>query len=353
MKTRMIPFFTLLALVGGASADQVKMKDGSVIDGTVIRETADSYVLEVRITKSIRDERTVLKSKVERIVKADPSVAEYEAKIAPLVPVPDMTPESEYARRIALVGKFIVANPGGDKTRDAKGVKALLEQEANEIMKGGVKVKGQLVSEENYDRNKYNYDASGEEVKIMSLLGQGNVVQALREYDKMGRDFENTTAYCNLAPVMKSAAENYLGQVQALKESLPERMKKRETGLSQMSVSDRQRTQQALAEEAAEADARLEREKAADMEWITAVPNHEKSLDEALTAGKAALAEISRIPAIPKPDAGEAYRNVRALVLRHAPETEIRTALGEAKSAKIPDRYLAGVTSASKLKVSE
>ena len=71
--------FTSLALLPFlAQADTFVLTNGDKIDGSIIRETDKSYIVEVNIAKTIKEEREIPKDKVLRILKPDPGIAAYE-----------------------------------------------------------------------------------------------------------------------------------------------------------------------------------------------------------------------------------------------------------------------------------
>ncbi|MES2997002.1 MAG: PTPDL family protein [Verrucomicrobiota bacterium] len=341
MKYKTMVLLIPLLACAAARADQFTMKDGRVFEATILREDKENFVLEVQVSKSIRDERTIAKKDITRVSKSDPSVPVFNEKVAGLLPVPDLSSEDEYARRIAVVEDFRKQFPYGEKNTEAKGILAKLKSEANEISKGGRKIKGVIIGEEEYKANRYEVDAQIEESRIMALLSRGQTVAALRDFERMGKEFANTAAYCNLAPVVVRAARTYVNQVSALLNSLEQRMKDRDTGLAQMTGDDKRTAETALAEQKRAAENRFEAEKQSDVGWVTADAYHQDSLEETVDYGNSAIAEMDAIPATPLPDGGEIYRKCYATV--HDPEATsaaIKAALNPLRSAKLPAKYV-------------
>ena len=51
-------------LINNLSADSIKLKNGTVLEGKIVEETTDSITIEYKVTKSINDIKTVKRSDV-------------------------------------------------------------------------------------------------------------------------------------------------------------------------------------------------------------------------------------------------------------------------------------------------
>ncbi|MCP5534509.1 MAG: hypothetical protein H7A48_15165, partial [Akkermansiaceae bacterium] len=134
-KKPLLPFLLLLSFPIVAAADTFVLKDGTEIEGSILRETPDSYVLEVQITKTIKDEKTIAKADVEKVKRTKPGEEEFEP-IKELVPVPDQMDAAEYADRISDVERYLSKFKYGPRDKEAKAVLKTLKDEANEIIAG-------------------------------------------------------------------------------------------------------------------------------------------------------------------------------------------------------------------------
>jgi hypothetical protein len=202
MKTRHLTTACLfLALSATVDADTFQLKDGTSLEGRVIREDSTSYFLEVQVTKSIKDERTIAKADVRSIEREQPDLKAFEA-IQPLLPTPDLLTADEYSQRIRAVEKFLADHRGSSRSKVAKEMLAKLKSEANEILAGGIKMNGRIVTPADYRANAYEIDARVQEAKIRAMIKEGNYLQALRAFNDMSRDFRNTTAHQDILPLI-------------------------------------------------------------------------------------------------------------------------------------------------------
>src|SRR5688572_18108226 len=96
MKTHRL-FRVLPALiVATAAADTFEMKDGTKLEGTILREEGSNYVLRVQGSKSIKDERVGPNSDVVKPVRERKDGTQFQ-ELSKLVPTPDLKSAGSYA----------------------------------------------------------------------------------------------------------------------------------------------------------------------------------------------------------------------------------------------------------------
>lgn len=336
-----------LAISLPAMADTFTLKDGTTLEAAIISETVDSYKLEVQITKSIKDERTIPKADVVKITRLQPDAKAWEA-IAKLIPTPDLLTDEEYGARIIAVEKFLKDHPTSDKATEAKAMLATLKAESTIIASGGVKVKGVIVSPNDYPHNAYDLDARVKEAKIRALVNQGQPLTALREFTVFSADFQNTTSFAALAPLMVQVIKAHMAESEQLLLTLDARSKKRIAGLAQMSPDDRKISENAIKEEDAAIEARLKAEKTGLKNWVTPSPYNKGSLEETVSFGKAELTRIAAVKTALGQDAGKAWRDAWAVIRHGGAPAAIATAVTAARTAGVSPKYLAMLEEASK-----
>lgn len=334
-----------LTLALPAAADTFLLKDGTTLEGSILREDQTSYTLEVNVTKSIKDERVVAKADVKKITAENLDLIAFEA-IEKLIPSPDFLTADDYEKRIRAVEKFLIDHRG-TKSKEAKAILADLKAEANEILAGGVKLGGKIVPLSDYRANAYEIDARIQEAKIRRLVGDSMHLQALREFVAFDREFRNTTACAALVPLIKQVITHHMTETELALSTLDARIKERELGLQRMSAADRPRTENAILEENAELAARFKSEKDAKLGWVTTHPFFKPSLDETMTFGKV---ELTRLSALKTPvlDGGKAFRDAMMLIESKGEPAAITTAITAAKTAGVAPRYLAILEAAAK-----
>jgi hypothetical protein len=328
-------------------AETFTLKDGSTLEGKIISEAGDSYVLDVQVTKSIRDEKTVLKSDVVKISRELADLKAFEA-LGKLSPTPDFMTAEEYQVKIAALGKFLRTYPVGTKTKEVEAALETLKSEYAIVSAGGIKMEGRMISADNYKQNAYDLDARVLEAKIRRLVDAGQYIPALRQFTEFDRDFRTSLAYGDLLPLITKVIQNQQTEAKAALASLPARLKQREVGLQQMAGEARTATDLAIKEENAAIDANYKAEKEAKEKWVTPNAYHKASLDD---IDKLSVTELTRLAAVKTliaKDGGEAYRNVYSVVNSDANSAAVSAAMTAAKTALVPARYLAPLEAQAK-----
>lgn len=349
MKTRtQATLLFVLSFALPVSADTFILKDGTRLDAKVLREDPTSYVLEVQVTKSIKDERTIAKADVVKVERERQDLVAFEA-IAKLKDTPDLAGQAEYEQRIRAVEKFMKDFRASSKYDEAKAIADKLKNEANEILAGGIKLNGEIVSAQQYQANKYELDARSQAEKIKKQIDAKQFLAALRLFGEFEKDYRNTSAYNDLLPTAIQVMKSYLAEISQLSATFDARVKEREVGLQRMSQSDRGVAESAIREENAEFEEQLKREKDAHVGWVTVHPFLKTSIEETLTFGRQEVSRVSAPPSGAPVDAGKIYRETLAMIQNKGGDaTAVGNAINNAKNAQIPARYIERLESAAK-----
>ena len=321
-------------------ADTFTLKDGSVIEGSVLKEDADSYTLEVAVTKTIKDERKVAKADVVKVDREKLDLTAFVA-IGKLVPTPDFLTAEDYAQKISAVTKFLDQNRGSSKTKEAKAILETLRSESAAIAAGGVKMNGKIVTPAEYEANAYDFDARVQEARIRSLVESGQTLAALRAFYDFDKDYRTTLSYGTLAPYMIQVIKAYVAEAKQSLSTLDARIKERQVGLQRMATADRAGTENAIAEENAAIEARYLSEKSGKQTWPTISAYHKASLDDTVHFGEQELTRLAAVKTVLGVDGGKAYRDVYNAVHNGANAATVSAALTAAKTAMVAPRYLA------------
>jgi hypothetical protein len=328
-------------------ADTFTLKDGTVLEGRILRQDATSYFVEVNVTKTIKDERIIPKANVAKIEEEKPDLVAFK-DIAKLVPAPDLLTVDEYGVRIRAVEKFLKEHRGSSKTREAKEILDKLKSEANEVLAGGIKVYGRVVPPADYRSNLYDIDSRILESRIKSQVKAGQTLQALRTYTEMEQDFRNTNAFAELIPFVEQVIHHHIAQVTQMLDSYESRVKDRAVGLERMSQADRRITEAAIREELATFETQFKSEKDSKIGWVTPRPYFKPSLDETLTYGKQELSRLAAAKKVPVIDGGKIYRDTLNLILSKGDNTAVAAALASARTAGLAPRYIARLEEAAR-----
>lgn len=322
-----------------ANAGTIHLKDGTTLEGSVLREEGDNYVLLVNVTKNIKDEKIVAKKDVKKIEADKPDLLAF-AEIEKLVPVPDLVKESEYERRIKLVEEFIKEHRGSSKTRTAREMLETLKSEANQIGSGGIKIRGKIIMPDEYRANAYELDAVVQENAIRALVAQGRLLDALRRFTVFDRDFRNTAPFRAILPLMRQVVISYNAEAEQSLSTLDKRVEERTAGLARMQPADRTATERAIAEEELALETNFKAEKDSKIGWVTPHPFSKSALTETSRYSRQELSRIAKLSSAPFVDAGKAYRDAYQAILRASDQAAVRQVMQDVKSARLPAKYM-------------
>ncbi|MGJ8644742.1 MAG: PTPDL family protein [Luteolibacter sp.] len=342
MKSTLLTVAALL-LCQAAGADTITLKSGESMEGSILREDAENYYIQVNVTESIKEEKVVAKADVKSVEKVSEEEKAF-AKISELTPAPDLLEEEGYTARIERIEAFLEAYPSGSKKKSAEDMIAELKGELEVIAAGGAKMEGLMISPEEYEANAYALDEQIAAQRISDAIGRRDFLSSLRRFE----DYETCFSQAAGRPIVVNQINQVLAAFGAsLRESLAtfdQRMERRETGLERMSQEDRTQTKKALDERYAQLNAKFEEEKAAKEKWITPDINHKQSLTEALRQVDATMKKLdsAKVIATEKP-LEDVYRDTWT-ALGDADEEAAQTAIMEARRAKLPDIYLEKLT---------
>lgn len=327
------------ALVLPVAADTYLLKNGSRLDGRLLSETEDAYVLEVVVAAGIKDEKVVPKGDVVSVEKARQDFMAFE-KLKSLLPTPDGLSVDGYEERIREVSAFTTAYPVSPRVEDALKMLVKLRSELKVVSNGGVKFDGHLLTAESREANAYEIDASIEERRIRGLMADGRHVEALRAFSTFEGDYAATTSYSRLLPSVAEAARKYNQQLSRMLQTYAGRVAQRTKGLETMSVSGRMDSEAAIQEQEELLQRRFVAEQEAQMKWVTPHPFSKPALEHGAKQVEAFLRELEGKVVKPPVDGGRMYREALAAARSGVDSGEFNQLVDQAEREGIPVRYI-------------
>jgi len=341
--------FRLLPLLAfsNALADSFELKDGTKFEGTILREEGSDYIIQVQVTKSIKDERRIPKADVVSQVAEKKDETAFP-EIAKLIPAPDLLDEAGYDARIGKVERFLKDFPKSSKNLDARKIHDTLETERAVVAEGGIKFEGKMVTASERAPKAYALDASILASSLKSAVEAGDVLTALRTWTKLETDFSGSSAYRENIPYIVKVMRAHLGNVTTTLNGLDARVKTRASGLAGMNGNDRVRSEQAIQEEQDAYLARVAREKADGIKWPSLDPYVKVPLEETKRMLDSEIRRLTNLDPGNLRNTEEAYEEAYAAITKPAATPqEIQTAISKAKGVNLPAAYVEILTKAA------
>jgi hypothetical protein len=321
------------------SADVLIMKNGEKLEGTILREEGDNYVIEVQAASKIRDEKFVPRAEVLKIERV-PEFEKAYAIVADLCPAPELLSVQGYEERINKLREFIEAFPKSPRSPVVEEMIKSLEEEMALIKGGAVKLGEEIISAEDYEVNAYGYDALIAEKRIRHSVTRRDFLGALRGFDSYETSLGTPEGYAGLSSLMVQVLETYRASIEESLAGLESRLAARASGLARMSPNDRAKSQRAIDDELLQAAERFLKEKSGQMKWITPHAYYKESLEEAQRQATAEAARLDQREPEPGVLLAELYRTAWEK-LEAGTDEDKKLVLEDAEAKKLPEYYLA------------
>lgn len=343
---RLFRYLPLLA-IASAAADTFELKDGTKLEGTILKEDGSDYLIQVQVTKSIKEERRIPKANVVNRVAEKKDETEF-VELAKLVPAPELQTAAAYQAQMSKVEGFIKKYPESPKRQEALKVLSVLEKEFDVVEAGGVKFHGKLISAADRQPKAYALDAGIQAATMKAAADQGDLLNALRAWSKLETGFQGSSAYRDSIPFAVKIMKSQLATVSTTLAGFDARTKERADGLAAMSSSDRNLSNAAIKEQQDAYMARLEKDKAAGIKWPALDPYVKAPLEETKRTLETEIRRLESTNASQLPKTEEAYETAWAAVTKPgATPQQITAALSAARSASLPQAYLDLLTKAA------
>ena len=314
------------------------------MEGSILREDAANYYIQVHVTATIKEEKVVAKADVKSVEKESPEDKDF-VEISKLIPAPDLLEAEGYAARIASAEKFLEKYPAGSQKKAVEDIIVELKSEMETVSAGGAKMGGLMIKPEEYAANAYAFDEQIAAQRITDAIGRRDFLTSLRRFEDYDADFSQAAGRAEVVDQIKQVLAAFGASLEESLSSFEMRMERRDVGLMRMSGEDRAQTKSALDERHAETEAKFQAEKNSKEVWVTPDVNHKESLTESMrqvNATKRRL-ESSKTMNAPEKSLEDVYRDTWT-ALGSGDETEKKTILDGARRAKLPEIYLEKLT---------
>lgn len=344
MKTTPCPIRKTIALFGmfmlvtaGASADTIILKNGTRYQGRILKDDGDSYLLEIQVTRSIKDERRVAKADIEKIEKENVAASDF-AGLAKLTDTPDLLEVDDYEVRIRKLRAFIDKHSAAKETTEARKMIETLEAERDTIAGGAIKLNGRMISPSDIMADAVGIDATILGIQFERAAASGKTLDALRLYGKLESQFANSSAQTAALGTATQLLANYETQIARSLATLDARTRERTVGLERMPATDRERAKRIFAEQAAAFQTQIAAEKEQGIKWLSVDPFNKSSLDNAKRRIESEIKRLER-PAAARTEAPDkAYREAW-IALQGADKNEVRKIISDIARLRLPAKY--------------
>lgn len=231
----------VLALTLPALADVFILKDGTRLTADVIERTPEEYVLDVYVTKSIKEPRTIKRSDIEKIERVSESDEEFKA-LAKLTPAPPFLDLAGYDDRIKKLEEFLKKHAVSTAGTKAKEMVAELQAEREIVAAGGVKTQDTMLTAEERLANMIDVESQAIAAEFRQLVDNRSFIPALRKFDELEAQYAASTAHREALPLYKKLLASYHLLISRELTNFPANQRLREEAFANLSDSDQARS---------------------------------------------------------------------------------------------------------------
>lgn len=200
------------------TADEIKLKSGDTISGRIVFESDDIVRIEVAVTASIKETKTLSRGDIESIAKDAPDDVAFN-KIQGLLPTSSLLPVDEYRRLLEGPNAFLRDYPDSKHAEKVKEIRDTLAEELDKVERGFVKVEEDWYSP--HDKLAYK-DLIDSRIRFVRMQGfaKGNniasYIAAMREFEQIEKNYLGSPAYPKAIELAREVVTNFGRQLTTL-----------------------------------------------------------------------------------------------------------------------------------------
>lgn len=285
----------LFALAAPAFGDIFTLKDGTKLDAVILEKTLEEYVLEVSVTKSIKERRTIKRDEVENIDRISEADLAFEG-LEKLTPAPALLSLQGYDERIKLLKDFLAEHKLTTAGTQATKMLIELEEERARIDAGDLKMAdGKFVTAAERVSNVITVESQILGQEFDSLVASRSYTAAFRKFDELEKKFFGSQAHRDAVPAMAKLVSTYGKLISRELNGFDAREEVRIASIKKLSDSDYARAIAADEAHAAQFAKLWAAEEKAGERWLSIDSKSSDSMNSALTALEQEFTRLSEV----------------------------------------------------------
>ena len=223
-QTRLLYFSTALAavlLTTRVLADTVILKGGERIEGKILSETDTEITIQYNVTASIKDDRMVKKTDVEKVEKAAPDIEAWgivkDFKLGE-----DSLDPATYAHYLAALKGFAAQFPESANAAPAKVTIEAIEAEKKRVDAGEFKFDGKWLSKEEVQKERVQVLGNSYLRQLKKYAAAGRAQDAMVTFEQLEKVAVGSAAYPDAVEIarrtliaLKGASDAALARLKA------------------------------------------------------------------------------------------------------------------------------------------
>ncbi len=210
----------LLGLAASTFADTVVLKSGEKMEGRILSETPTQVTLEVKVTATIKDERVIKRTDIEKIDKVQAD-EEAWAAIKGIALASESFEVLDYQRLASVLENFASQFPQSAHAAEAKAKAAAFDAEKKRVEGGEMKLDGKWLTKDQVEEERLQVGGHVLLSRMKRLAAAGQLIEAMNVFDSIEKNYPGSAAL----PDAIELARRLLPGIQATALQQKERLK--------------------------------------------------------------------------------------------------------------------------------
>jgi hypothetical protein len=283
------------ALLTGARADTVVLKNGEKIEGKVLSETDNDVTIEFQVTASIKDERTVPKAEIAEVKKDAPDEAIFAALQAFKLG-PNSQSAAGYEGAMRNLQAFLNQYPKSKHAGEVAQQLAAFAEEKRRVDAGELKMGDRWLGKDEVAKERYQISGQILYGQMQDLAKRNDLVGALNVFDQLEKSFPGARAFPDAVEYAKQLATAVKNQADRALPLCKQRKAENADGVKLASEPARSELIAAQKRDEQQNNDAVDNAVKQKVKWVPFLPRGEKSLT---TLSTTAATEQSRLAALP------------------------------------------------------
>lgn len=296
----------ITSLTPRALADAVVIKGGERIEGKILSETDTEVTIQYNASATIKDERTIKKTDVEKIEKASPDVEAWNALKEFKVKADSLEP-AVYTHYLNLLNSFVTQFPASANAAAAKASIAALEAEKKRVDAGEFKFDNKWLSKEQVQKERVQLLGNAYLQQMKRFAAGGAIAEAMTAFEQLEKQAPGSAAYPEAVELARLSLTAFKQGAEAGLAKLKSQAAEEKAMLEKLSEPKKSQTAKELKAMRDRAEATIAAIERSGAKWVPLNPATERSLS---SISSKAGSEISRLNSIQVENMKQSLREV-------------------------------------------
>jgi hypothetical protein len=278
-KSCLLLALSLTLSTGGGFADTLMLKDGTQIEGDIIDNQPDAVVIEYSVTPTIKDQKTIPRDRIIKVVTAPEDEKAYAALGS--LATPDTVLDTSFYDNLIdkKIAAFIRQYPYTSHISELRAELRRLTAERERVRMGDRKVDGSWVTAAQISGDPYQMEAKLKFSGIKQSAANGDPVAALQAYELFEPAYPNSRVMPDAVDLALSQIELLQGKVSTAEDNFDTLETRRQQSIASVPADQAQIIKDSVDSENQSAKAAMAKANTDGTKFFPVFPNTKEALD--------------------------------------------------------------------------